>query len=109
MQENLYQNIDISQNNPLNTEGTSNITPAPKASKKLNPKIITLIVLGSIIVLLFITSLIVTSLRQKTPTPKTPQITPIPTNLPSPPLQVLLSQRFIRKNLESSKTISKTI
>jgi len=84
MQENLYQNIDISQNNPLNTGEISNITPAPKTSKKLNPKVIILIVLGAIIILLFVISLIVTSLRQKTPTPKTPQITPIPTDLPLP-------------------------
>ena len=48
MQENLYQNIDISQNNPLDIGETQNTTPTPKISKKLNPKIIILIILGII-------------------------------------------------------------
>lgn len=84
MQENLYQNIDISQNNPLDIGETQNITPTPKISKKLNPKIIILIILGIITILLLALSLVITSLRQTSVIPKTSQITPLPTEIPLP-------------------------
>lgn len=84
MQENLYQNIDISQNNPLDTGETQNLTPVPPVTKKLNSKIILLIILGVIIVLLFIISQSITSLRQTNSTLKTSQVTPLPTEIPLP-------------------------
>lgn len=84
MQENLYQNIDISQNNPLDIGETQNITPTPKISKKLNPKIIILIILGIITILLLALSLVITSLRHTSVIPKTSQITPLPTEIPLP-------------------------
>lgn len=84
MSDTSYQNIDISQNNPLGFKEEIFSPPPSKSTKKLSPKIILLIILGIIILFLFITSLIVTSLRKKdtfldsTPTPTPVEIT-IPT------------------------------
>lgn len=81
MEEKLYQNIDLPQNNPLKIP-----EDFPKETKKkpLNPKIILLIALGIFIFILLIVSLIVTQIRQQNPnTNAVPTIVPItatPTN-----------------------------
>lgn len=81
MQENLYQNIDISQENPLKT--TPESTPDQNITKQIklpkNPKIIVLLVLFIIIILLSFTALIVTSLRQSPSPAATTTPTPLPT------------------------------
>lgn len=79
MAETPYQNIDISQNNPLGFKEEM-ASPTPRAtSKKLNPKIIFLIIMGIFIFLLLIISLIVTSLRKKGTSLPSQKITPSPT------------------------------
>lgn len=90
MEEKLYQNIDIPQNNPLDIkiDSTDNIV-----KKTIIPKILILIILASIVFVLLLLSLIVTQVRKNTSnipvaTPTTIPITPIPTNsdslIPSP-------------------------
>ncbi len=79
MADTPYQNIDISQNNPLGFQEEV-VSPTPAAtSKKLNPKIFFLIIMGIIILLLLIVSLIVTSLRKKGTSLPSQEITPTPT------------------------------
>ncbi len=99
MAETAYQNIDISQNNPL---GFQNETPSPATTtpnKKIGPKIIILIVLGAIIILLFITSLIVSS-RRKNNIQITPSATPIPTEIQTPTVSKSLLPEIYREKFE---------
>jgi hypothetical protein len=90
MDEKLYQNIDLPQNNPLDiTDETSEVT----TKKPLNPKMLLLIILGSLIFVLLLLSLIITRVQKNksnstsaTPTPV--QIVALPSVndslLPSP-------------------------
>lgn len=88
MAEKLYQNIDIPQNNPLNFSQTENHVSPPKKKIPLNnPKVVILLVLGTIIIILLIASLIISLIRQSsqkntsTPTPtSTPSEIPLPTS-----------------------------
>ena len=91
MEEKLYQNIDALQNNPLDTIEAKDIKPSEK--KPLNPKVLLLIILGSIVFVLLLLSLIVTQVRKNKPnlpvaTPTTIPVVAIPTNsdslIPSP-------------------------
>lgn len=65
MEEKLYQNIDLPQNNPLKVEEVPTETNETKVKKPLNPKILLLIILGAIIFVLLIASLVVTQVRQR--------------------------------------------
>lgn len=88
MQENLYQNIDIPQNNPLNNSLGENADTSPKKGFSLdmkNPKIVALVVLSSLIIVILIISLVVSLFRllnQKDISPSTQ--TPTPTEIPTP-------------------------
>jgi len=77
MSETPYQNIDISQNNPLGFKNEEGLNPPNNLKKPLNPKIIILIVLATIILVLFIVSLVV-SPQSGENTPGTLQNTPTP-------------------------------
>jgi len=100
MDEKLYQNIDLPQNNPLDTPQD---LPKDTEKKPINPKILLLIILGGIIFILLILSLVVTQIRNKnsntqsipTPTPATIIPTPNDSLIPSP-----YQESF--KNLEKS-------
>jgi len=83
MPDTPYQNIDISQNNPLGFKEETPSSSPETTSKKLSPKVIFLIVLGIIISILFIVSLIVTS-RQKKETLAPLEITPSPVEIVVP-------------------------
>ncbi len=76
MEEKLYQNIDIPQNNPLEVKEEKIVeeTSINTERKPLNPKILLLIILGVIIFILLILSLIVTQIR-KNPS-NLPKVTP---------------------------------
>ena len=77
MRDNLIQNIDIPQDNPATPEVAGTKEKAPKVK---NPKIIILIVLGSIVALLLIAALIVSATKDiKPPTKRGNTITPTPT------------------------------
>jgi len=79
MQENLYQNVDSLQNNPLdNSPSPTPVTPLGKKIPLDDPKIVILLVLGTITVILLITSLIINIIRQKNQ-----KIIPVPTPTPS--------------------------
>ncbi len=99
MPETPYQNIDISQNNPLGFREEMP-SPPPTTSKKLSPKIIFLIVMGMIILLLFIISLIVSS-RQKSGNLITPTLTPTPTEIVVPTLSKSLLPEIYRDKFET--------
>jgi len=104
MQENLYQNIDPPQNNPLNTPMAPTPNPAPSFPKIKDKKILILIILGAVILVLLIISLIVTSLRRATPK-NTSQITPTPSEIPIPTTSNSLVPEIYQdkfKNLDSS-------
>ena len=100
MDEKLYQNIDLPQNNPLDIP--DEITEITE-KKPLNPKILLLIILGIIIFILLLLSLIVTQMRNKNPNIQNIP-TPIPvTNMPTPNDSLIPSpyqESF--KNLEKS-------
>ena len=76
MPDTPYQNIDISQNNPLGFKEEIPPVPSPVAFEKLSPKVIFLIGLGIVILLVFIISLIVTSRRNKIALPVEEKATP---------------------------------
>lgn len=76
MEEKLYQNIDVPQQNPLET--VSEITTS--TPKKLNPKIIFVISLLSIVFVLFLISLFVSQKRSINSTQSTPSPTQTPSN-----------------------------
>lgn len=61
MEEKIYQNIDIPQNNPLDIEEKNTDI---SIKKPLNPKILLLIILASIIFVLLLLSLIVVQVRK---------------------------------------------
>lgn len=83
MPDTPYQNIDISQNNPLGFKEETPSSSPETTSKKLSPKVIFLIVLGMIIFLLLVVSLVVTS-RRKKETLAPPEITPSPVEIVVP-------------------------
>ncbi|MFA5026229.1 MAG: hypothetical protein WC503_07020, partial [Candidatus Shapirobacteria bacterium] len=62
MEEKLYQNIDLPQNNPLDIKPAE--IPDTSIKKPLNPKVLLLIILGSIIFILLLLSLIVIQVRK---------------------------------------------
>ncbi|MFA6007674.1 MAG: hypothetical protein WC784_03480 [Candidatus Shapirobacteria bacterium] len=73
MEEKIYQNFDQPQENPLE------IVPEKKLKISLSPKIILLIILGSIIFVLLLLSLVVTQTRHSAN--KTVNIIPTPTTV----------------------------
>lgn len=100
MPDTPYQNIDISQNNPL---GFKEEMPSPSpetVSKKLSPKVIFLIVLGIIILLLLIVSLVVTSNRKKE-TLAPPEITPSPVEIAVPTTSKSLLPEIYREKFNT--------
>ena len=98
MPETPYQNIDISQNNPLGFR--EEMPPQPTTSKKLSPKIIFLIALGIIILLLCIVSLIVSS-RRKNGNLIPPTATPAPTEIVVPTVSKSLLPEIYRGKFET--------
>jgi predicted PurR-regulated permease PerM len=112
MTDNPYQNIDISQNNPLDIKINSDSSSIKTSKKPLSPRIIILIILGIIVFLLFIVSLIITSSRQReVPTiPKTTP-TPIEENIPTTSKSLvpqIYQEKFdtIENNLENDLDIN---
>jgi hypothetical protein len=98
MAETPYQNIDISQNNPLGFQ--EEIPSVPKTKSNLSPKIIILIALGVFILILFVISLIVTS-RRKNENLVAPSITPPPTENVVPTVSKSLLPEIYREKFES--------
>ncbi len=98
MADTPYQNIDISQNNPLGFQ--EEVPSAPKSKIKLSPKIIILIALGIFIFILFIISLIVTS-RRKNENLVLPSITPLPTEKIVPTVSKSLLPEAYREKFEN--------
>lgn len=101
MPDTPYQNIDISQNNPLGFKEEMPSSPSPAASKKLSPKVIFLIALGIIILFLLIVSLIVTSRRKKEATLPTQNITPSPTEVAIPTTSKSLLPEIYREKFNT--------
>lgn len=91
MADTPYQNIDISQNNPLGFKEEMPSSETSSIPKKLSPKIISLITLGIIILLLLIVSLIVTSRRQQKASFSSQNPSPSPTEavVPTTPKSLL--------------------
>jgi len=83
MEEKIYQNIDQVQNNPLeiiSDQKSENSETKSKNKLSLSPKIILLIILGSIIFVLLLLSLIVTQVRNSA----NKQVNITPTSIPTP-------------------------
>jgi len=99
MAETPYQNIDISQNNPLGFQEELPSSSAPFSIKKPSPKIIFLISTGVIILILFIVSLVVSS-KRKTPSSIIPTVTPPPPEITTPTASKSLLPEIYREKFE---------
>lgn len=100
MDEKLYQNIDLPQNNPLNVP---QVLPNDSEKKSINPKILLLIILSGIILTLLLLSLIVTQIRNKNSNNSNIP-TPIPIIIIPTPNDSLIPTAYQEsfKNLEKS-------
>lgn len=109
MDEKPYQNIDLPQSNPLDTK--EEITEI-SVKKTLNPKILIIIIFGSIILILLFISLITTQTRKKysnglksTPTSIAPLATPT-TNDSLIPIQYQQSFKQLEQSFSQDPDLS---